>query len=28
LEPTHALSLPEERFTHWRDEYLDHVEMR
>jgi ATPase subunit of ABC transporter with duplicated ATPase domains len=28
LRPTHCLRLPEERFTHWRDEYLDDVEMR
>ena len=24
LRPTYCLRLPEERFTHWRDEYLDH----
>jgi ATPase subunit of ABC transporter with duplicated ATPase domains len=28
LRPTHCLHLPEERFTHWRAEYLDEVEMR
>ncbi|MGO8862554.1 MAG: ABC-F family ATP-binding cassette domain-containing protein [Acidimicrobiales bacterium] len=28
LRPTHCLRLPEERFSHWRDEYLDDVEMR
>jgi ATPase subunit of ABC transporter with duplicated ATPase domains len=28
LKPTFCLHLPEERFTHWRDEYLDDVEMR
>lgn len=28
LEPTHALLLPDERFGHWRPEYLDHVELR
>jgi len=28
LRPTYALRLPEERFTHWREEYLDDVEMR
>ncbi len=28
LKPTHCLRLPEEHFTHWRDEYLDDVEMR
>jgi ATPase subunit of ABC transporter with duplicated ATPase domains len=28
LRPTYCLRLPEERFTHWRDEYLDDVEMR
>ena len=26
--PTHALKLPEEVFTHWRDDYLDMVEMK
>ena len=26
--PTYCLRLPEERFTHWREEYLDDVEMR
>lgn len=28
LSPTHALLLPEERFTYWRDDYLDQVEQR
>jgi ATPase subunit of ABC transporter with duplicated ATPase domains len=28
LAPTHALHLPEERYGFWRDEYLDHVEVR
>ena len=28
LEPTHALKLPDEVFTHWRDDYLDMVEMK
>ena len=28
MAPTHALTLPEETFTHWRDEYLDLVEMK
>ncbi len=28
LEPTHALHLPEERYTFWREEYLDEVELR
>jgi len=28
LQPTYCLRLPEERFTHWREEYLDDVEMR
>jgi ATPase subunit of ABC transporter with duplicated ATPase domains len=28
LRPTFCLRLPEERYTHWRDEYLDDVEMR
>jgi ATPase subunit of ABC transporter with duplicated ATPase domains len=28
LRPAYALRLPEERFTHWREEYLDDVEMR
>jgi ATPase subunit of ABC transporter with duplicated ATPase domains len=28
LKPTFCLRLPEEQFTHWRDEYLDDVEMR
>jgi len=28
LAPTHALHLPEERYDLWRDEYLDHVEIR
>ncbi len=28
LGPTHALHLPEERYDLWRDEYLDHVELR
>jgi ATPase subunit of ABC transporter with duplicated ATPase domains len=28
LRPSSCLRLPEERFTHWRDEYLDDVEMR
>ena len=26
--PTFCLRLPEERYTHWREEYLDDVEMR
>jgi ATPase subunit of ABC transporter with duplicated ATPase domains len=28
LQPTFCLRLPEEQFTHWREEYLDDVEMR
>jgi len=28
MEPTHALKLPDEVFTHWRDGYLDMVEMK
>jgi ATPase subunit of ABC transporter with duplicated ATPase domains len=28
LRPAYCLRLPEERFTHWREEYLDDVEMR
>ena len=28
MEPTHALKLPDEVFTHWRDDYLDMVEMK
>ncbi len=28
LNPTFCLRLPEERYTHWREEYLDDVEMR
>jgi len=28
LEPTHALHLPEERYGFWREEYLEHVEIR
>lgn len=28
LAPTHCLLLPDERFSHWRDDYLDQVEMR
>ncbi len=28
LRPTACIRLPEERFTHWREEYLDDVEMR
>jgi ATPase subunit of ABC transporter with duplicated ATPase domains len=28
LKPTFCLRLPEELYTHWRDEYLDDVEMR
>ncbi len=28
LKPTYCLRLPEERYTHWREEYLDDVEMR
>jgi ATPase subunit of ABC transporter with duplicated ATPase domains len=28
MKPTHALKLPDEVFTHWRDEYLDMVEMK
>jgi ATPase subunit of ABC transporter with duplicated ATPase domains len=28
LAPTHALHLPEERYGLWREEYLDHVEVR
>jgi ATPase subunit of ABC transporter with duplicated ATPase domains len=27
LDPTHALLLPEERFSYWRPEYLDQVEL-
>ncbi len=28
LRPNYCLRLPEERYTHWREEYLDDVEMR
>ena len=28
LRPNYCLRLPDERYTHWRDEYLDDVEMR
>jgi ATPase subunit of ABC transporter with duplicated ATPase domains len=28
LKPSYCLRLPDERFTHWREEYLDDVEMR
>ena len=28
LRPAYCLRLPEEIYTHWRDEYLDDVEMR
>jgi ATPase subunit of ABC transporter with duplicated ATPase domains len=28
LEPNYCLRLPDEQFTHWRDEYLEEVEMR
>jgi ATPase subunit of ABC transporter with duplicated ATPase domains len=28
LQPTHALKLPDEVFTHWDDDYLDQVEMK
>jgi ATPase subunit of ABC transporter with duplicated ATPase domains len=28
LEPTHALSLPSERYDYWRDEYIDDVALR
>jgi ATPase subunit of ABC transporter with duplicated ATPase domains len=28
LRPTYCLRLPDERYTHWREEYLDDVEMR
>ncbi len=28
LAPTHALHLPSERYSFWREEYLDDVEMR
>jgi ATPase subunit of ABC transporter with duplicated ATPase domains len=28
LQPTYCLRLPEEQFTHWREEYLEDVEMR
>ncbi len=28
LEPNYCLLLPDEKFTHWREEYLDQVEMR
>ena len=28
LAPTHALHLPEERYSFWREEYLDEVELR
>jgi ATPase subunit of ABC transporter with duplicated ATPase domains len=28
LNPSYCLRLPEEQFTHWREEYLDDVEMR
>jgi len=28
LAPTHCLLLPDERYAHWREDYLDQVEMR
>ncbi len=28
LDPTHGLTLPDEVFTHWRDEALDMVEIK
>jgi ATPase subunit of ABC transporter with duplicated ATPase domains len=28
LQPTHALHLPDERYGFWREEYLEHVEIR
>ena len=28
LEPTHSLHLPAERYTFWREEYLDEIELR
>ena len=28
LDPTYCLRLPDEVFTHWREEYLEQVEMR
>jgi ATPase subunit of ABC transporter with duplicated ATPase domains len=28
LQPTHCLQLPAERFTHWKEEYLDEVSLR
>ena len=28
LSPTHALHLPGERYTHWREDYLEQVEMK
>ncbi len=28
LRPAYCLRLPDERYTHWREEYLDDVEMR
>ncbi len=28
LRPTHCLQLPQERYTHWREEYLDEVELK
>ncbi|HUY86017.1 MAG TPA: ABC-F family ATP-binding cassette domain-containing protein [Acidimicrobiales bacterium] len=28
LDPTHALCLPEERYTYWKEEFLDTVEMK
>jgi ATPase subunit of ABC transporter with duplicated ATPase domains len=28
LDPTHSLTLPDEVFTHWRDEALDLVELK
>ncbi|MGH9018426.1 MAG: ABC-F family ATP-binding cassette domain-containing protein [Acidimicrobiales bacterium] len=28
LRPTHGLHLPTERYTHWREEYLDEVALR
>ncbi len=28
LDPTHSLTLPEERFSHWRDTDLDQVEVK
>ena len=28
LDPSHCVRLPDERHTHWREDYLDEVEMR